>query len=135
MIENISILVGIGKTLRRIVNNPWFVGILGSIIGGILLYLLLERPDILVELYRTVNDNITISAIIIIASVIVTGIVLFILYKHRTKIKKPHVKEVISGEDSQEGVTIPSTISGLCLGRDAELVTLEKNLTKKMLYS
>ena len=36
MIEKPSNLVGTGKDVRRIINHPWFVGIAGSIILGML---------------------------------------------------------------------------------------------------
>ena len=126
MIEKLSNIVGTGKGVRRIINHPWFVGIAGSIIGGILLYFLLEKPDIFVEIYKIVWKYITIPRIIITVFIIVIGIALIILFKRKIQIKKHHGEEVILGENLKREVTIPSAISGLCLGRDTELVTLEK---------
>ncbi len=117
MVEKPSILVGIGKAIKRFMNHPWFVTIAGGIIVTGLFYLLLQRPDILMQIYRVVWDYITIPRIIILACVIVIGSILFILYRRKTKIK--------------EEIPVYSSISGLCLGRDSELSQLEKDLTHK----
>ncbi len=119
MVEKPSILVGIGKTIKRLMNHPWFVTIAGGIIVTGLFYLLLQRPDILMQIYRVVWDYITIPRIIILACVIVIGSILFILHRDKTQIKEYPVKEEFS------------PISGLCLGRDTELSQLEKGLTYK----
>ncbi|MBU7045425.1 MAG: ATP-binding protein, partial [Theionarchaea archaeon] len=114
--------MGTGKPVKRIINNPWFVTITGGIIVTGLFYFLLERPDILVEIKKIVGDYITIPRILIIAtSVIVIGIARFIQHR-RVRLKRKSIEEEIP---------IPSPISGLCLGRDTELVTLEKELTQK----
>ena len=119
--EKSSIIVGTGKSVKRYINHPWFVAIVGGIIVGIILYFLLEKPHIFKEIYRIAQDYITIPRIIVTACVIIIGIVLFILHRRITQIRKHRVEEA----------TISSLISGLCIGRDTELSQLETDLAHK----
>jgi hypothetical protein len=81
MREKPSVSVGIGKSIKRLIDHPWFVTIVGGIIVGIILYFLLEKFDILMEIYRIVWDYRIILGVIAIVCTIVIGIALFILYK------------------------------------------------------
>ena len=129
MREKLSVSVGIGKSVKRLINHPWFVGIGGGIIAG-LFYFLLEKPHILVGIYRTVQDHRTILGVIAIVCTIIIGIALFIRRRYKVQIKKPHGGKEIPGK-VPGGITIPSPSAELCLGRKTELINLEKDVTCK----
>ncbi|MGC1120406.1 MAG: tetratricopeptide repeat protein [Candidatus Methanofastidiosia archaeon] len=123
--------MGIRKTIRNFKDNPWVVGIVCSIIGGIFLTVLGKR-DVLVKVLEIVWGYMTIRGIIITtACFIAGGIVFLILSKRHAKVKKHDGEVAISREDFKTGATVSSPTSGLCLGRDTELSQLEKDVTSK----
>lgn len=112
MIKKPSILVGIRKTVRRFINHPWFVAIAGSIIAGMILYILLDRSDILAEIKGIMSGSVTISILWIItitACVIFVVIAYYILLRrNKTHTKDRPTKKKTSREISKSGIDIPT---------------------------